>query len=327
MIFSVIKTIKCFLILLLYSITLLPPASAEQLQYSRVLSDEHYQFQYQWLDYQQKKQSLAFTLPADILYNSFRSFKAYRSSIASKVVMRNVQRILNQTPIEGVNVQFLTMGLAHNAHTNIKITGSDHITVKKAHAQVRILQQQEINRYYRKHYYQPFTDHHNNAAIKVDHGRVAQASVEAFKPISKEILEQVKVKDVRLVTNFILGFMQSIPYSTLESKASSSGAGFNPPMKLLYENQGDCDSKMALTVALLKATMPNINIIMVYIEEHVFIGINTNALAGDKTLEHNNRLYVLADPTGPSTMKLGGISPDAEMAINQSAYVVERYRN
>lgn len=207
----------------------------------------------------------------------------------------------------------------------MKVTGSDSLNVQKAYAVVEKVRQEEEQRYFATNYYRPHIDHFNTSSVKIDHARIAKESIKSLKPISETILDTVSKKDVRLVTNFILGFMQNIPYNTLESKSNSSGSGFNPPMKLLFENQGDCDSKMALSVALLKATMPGIKIVIVYIDKHVFLGINAKQKIGDKMLQFEDELYVLADPTGPSVLSLGEISPSAELAINQSAYVVEPY--
>ncbi|MGB0935901.1 MAG: hypothetical protein ACPGTQ_00515 [Colwellia sp.] len=300
-------------------------ALAKQSKYSRKLNGEHYQFSYQWLDHRKQTQSLSFNVSAEQLSNSFRSFKTYKPTIANKVITRNVHKKLSQEDLVDVQVHYPSM--VQPFDSTIKITGSDELKVQKAYKKLAKIQQQEVNRYYLKHFYRPHKDHFNNSGIKVDHARVAKATIKNVKPVSKLILEKVQIKDVRLVTNYILGFMQSIPYDTLESTSNSSGTGFNPPMRLLYENQGDCDSKMVLTVALLKAAMPGIKVVLIYIEQHVFIGINAIKMAGDKTVKHNNDLYVLADPTGPNVLPLGNIPTDLEIAIDQSAYVIEAYRD
>lgn len=125
----------------------------------------------------------------------------------------------------------------------------------------------------------------------------------------------------------MLSFVQNIPYSTLESRLTSSGAGFNPPAKLLWENQGDCDSKMALTATILRSLMPRIDMAMIYIDEHAFIGIAVPAEAGEVNIEHQEVSYLLADPTGPALYKLGSLAPESELAIDQGRYVVEEFHS
>ena len=318
---------NCLTLLLLCNAALCLPLQAKQLRYSKVDEGEQIQFHYKWLDSHQKQQALTFTLTKKALFNRFREFKAFNSHIANKTMMRNVKKQLDNEPIDDVKIEIIHLGVDKNSDLAIKITGQEQLKVKLADAKIKRMQQQEIKKYYTTHYYHLFEDHHKNSAIKVDHGSIARGSVADFKPLSSIILKNVDVKSVRLVTNFILGFSQSIPYSTLESKATSSGAGFSPPLKLLFENQGDCDSKMTLTIALLRAVMPRIKMIMIYIDNHTFIGINAPIIEGDTTLIYNNVNYVLADSTGPKMLALGKITTESEMAIHQGHYVVEEYRD
>jgi hypothetical protein len=161
----------------------------------------------------------------------------------------------------------------------------------------------------------------------VNHTSIANDSVADFKVLKPIILEKVSIKNIRKVTNLVLSFVQSIPYSTLESRITSSGAGFNPPAKLLWENQGDCDSKMTLTATILRALMPRIDMAMIYIDKHAFIGIAIPADAGEMTIEHQGVNYLLGEPTGPALYKLGRLAPESELAINQGAYVAEAFHS
>ena len=148
-----------------------------------------------------------------------------------------------------------------------------------------------------------------------------------FKVLKPIILDKVSIENVRKVTDFVLSFVQSIPYSTLESRLTSSGAGFNPPAKLLWENQGDCDSKMTLTATILRALMPRIDMAMIYIDQHAFIGIAIPAEANEISIEYQGVNYLLAEPTGPALYKLGTLAPESELAINQERYVVEEFHS
>jgi hypothetical protein len=113
--------------------------------------------------------------------------------------------------------------------------------------------------------------------------------------------------------------------STLESRITSSGSGFNPPLQVLWENQGDCDSKMTLTAALLRALMPRIDMTLIYIDGHAFIGIDIPGQANEVTIEHNEVKYLLAEPTGPALLPLGTLAPESELAINQGHYIAQDY--
>ena len=169
-----------------------------------------------------------------------------------------------------------------------------------AYQQVKKLEQQETQKYFKENYFQYFVDHNNQAGVKVNHIDIANDSVTDFKFLKNIILEKVSIKNIRKVTNYVLAFVQNIPYSPLESRISSSGAGFNPPAKIIWENQGDCDSKMTLTATLLRALMPRIDMAMIFIDQHAFIGIAIPPKAGEITVKDKGITYVLAEPTGPA---------------------------
>jgi hypothetical protein len=121
--------------------------------------------------------------------------------------------------------------------------------------------------------------------------------------------------------------VQSIPYSPLESRITSSGAGFNPPAKLLWENQGDCDSKMTLSATILRALMPRIDMVMIYIDQHALIGIAITGEAGEMTIDYQGITYLLAEPTGPALYPLGTLTPESELAVDQGRYIAEAFHS
>ena len=148
------------------------------------------------------------------------------------------------------------------------------------------------------------------------------ADLKIIKPL---ILEKVSIKNIRKVTNYVLSFIQNIPYSPLDSRISSSGAGFNTPLKLLWENQGDCDSKVTLTASLLRALMPRISMVLVFIDQHAFIGIAIPPNGDEIAIIENGVTYVLAEPTGPALLPLGELAPSSEQAIYNGHYITQHY--
>lgn len=295
--------------------------NAEQLSFAKKEVEGGYHFKYQWLDYQQEEKGINFTLDNDRLFDKFRDFKTYQGSYAQKTILRRIKKHMQKNPIAGVQLSY------HQRQGSffIEARGLDAKKVAKAYQSLAIIEEEITQAYLREIYYQRFTNHTQTTGIKVDHVNVANDSVADLKPLKPLILDHVSIQNIRKATNFVLGFVQSIPYSTLESRMTSSGAGFNPPLKLLWENQGDCDSKMTLTAALLRALMPRIEMVLVFTEDHAFIGINEPATAGEITIIHNDITYLLADPTGPAIMPLGMLSEEAELAINQGHYTAQNY--
>ncbi|TYK65412.1 hypothetical protein CWS31_010860 [Colwellia echini] len=296
-------------------------SQAEQLSFSKKKIEQGYSFHYQWLDFNSEIQSMNFTLSNEGLFERFRDFKSYQKNYAQKSIFRAIKKKLRRKPIPGVQILYKK----DNDHFYIEARGIDKNKVAKAYQTIAEIEQEVTEQYLSESYYQAFTDHLQNSGMKVNHGNIANNSVADLKPLKPLILDRVSIRNIRKVTNYVLGFVQSIPYSKLESRLTSSGAGFNTPLQLLWENQGDCDSKMTLTAALLRALMPRIKMALIFVDDHAFIGINIPAKAGELTINHDGINYVLGEPTGPATLPLGVLAPTSELAINQGHYTVQTY--
>ena len=314
------KTIKILLCLFL----LLPSlVQSKQISFSKHQQGDQYIFNYQWLDHKNKPQSMRFALTKSALFKRFRLLKAYQSEFAEKTIMRTVKKQLRKQPLNGAQAFFLQQG----GKMVVQVKGQEDKNVALAYQKVKEIEQEAFAQYFKNNYYQLFTTHDQQTGVKVDHVNIANDSVADFKVLKPIILETVAIENIRKVTNYVLSFVQSIPYSTLESRITSSGAGFNPPAKLLWENQGDCDSKMTLTATILRALMPRIDMAMIYIDQHAFIGIAIPAETGEMTIEHQGISYLLGEPTGPALYRLGQLAPESELAVNQGRYVAENFHS
>jgi hypothetical protein len=315
--------VKLITVILCLSLLLASSIEAKQVSFAKQLRDDNYIFKYKWLDHDDQLQSMNFALTKSALFERFRMLRAYQSEFAQKTIMRTVRKQLRQQPLKGAQAFFLQQ----DGKMVVQVKGQDDKNVALAHQKVKKIEQEALSKYLKKNYYQFFNTHEQQSGVKVNHTSVANDSVADFKILKPIILEKVSIKNIRKVTNYVLSFVQSIPYSTLESRITSSGAGFNPPAKLLWENHGDCDSKMTLTATILRALMPRIDMAMIYIDKHAFIGIAIPANPGEMTIEHEDVDYLLAEPTGPALYKLGQLAPESELAINQGAYVAEAFHS
>lgn len=295
--------------------------NARQISFTKKATETGYHFFYQWLDMNKNAQAMDFTLSNEALFQRFRELKPYQANFARKAIIRKIKKTIQQQPMPGVQVQFRQV----NNDFTMQVLGTDSDKVNRAYQQLAQLEQQATTEYFKENYYQAFTNHDQQTGIKVDHARIARSNVMDLKPLKPTILEKASIQNIREVTNFVLGFVQSIPYSTLENRITSSGAGFNPPLKVLWENQGDCDSKMTLTASLLRSLMPRIEMALVFIDQHAFIGIAIPANADEISIEHQGIHYLLAEPTGPMLLPLGKLAAESELAINQGRYVIETF--
>lgn len=295
--------------------------SAKQLSFSKKANEDTIQFNYQWLDKAQESQSISFAIEKALLFDRFRDFKAYQASHAKRYIDQGIKKALSNQNTPDVHFSF------HGAGDNmqIEIRSQNQQALDEAYQTIANLEANLMQEYLHNNFYQQFISYDSNLAIKPDHTRFAYESVNDFKPLKSLILDKVSIQNVRKVSNYVLGFVQSIPYATLESRVTSTGAGFNPPLRTLWENQGDCDSKVTLTAAIFRSLMPRIKMMLVFIDNHALLAINIPAQGDELSIEVDGLQYVLAEPTGPAMMNVGELSPESTFAIRNGHYYAEPF--
>jgi len=294
-------------------------AASKQLHFSKVEKGDTYQFNYQWLDHQNESQEMSFTLNKSVLFNSFRNFRTFKPALATQYINKSIVKHLHKNPIANVQINY-----AKNTG-NITVRGTDLKAINNAEKEITALNNEYTKKHLDTNFYHHFTTYNNTQAIKPNHVKFATLSASDLKPMKPVIMEKVSIKNIRKATNYVLAFVQSIPYSTLDFRIDSSGAGFNPPQKLLWENQGDCDSKVTLTASILRSLMPRIKMVLVYIDNHALIGIDTIAKANEITITLDGTTYLLAEPTGPALFPVGTLNHASELAITQGQYTAEKF--
>ncbi|WP_440876184.1 hypothetical protein [Thalassotalea sp. PLHSN55] len=310
------------LALLLITALLLPTtAYAKQMSFSRTKDADNYLFAYQWLDHNKQLQQLEFTINKKALFGKFRNFRSYKADIAQQHILYGIKKAVAKKPLENAQLRFENQ----DGQTIIHIVGDTPEAIESAQQQLTQLKDQVTTEHLKESFYHTFELYDQSQGIKPDHVRIANNSVVDLKPLKPILLSKFSIKNIRNATNYTLGFVQNIPYATLESRLSSSGAGFNPPLKLLYENQGDCDSKVTLTAALLRSLMPRVKMVMIFLDQHALIGVNVKPEGDDIFINHQGEIYVLAEPTGPQLLTLGNLAPTSELAILNGHYSVENY--
>lgn len=294
---------------------------ANQLSFNKKTTDKSVQFQYQWLDQAQQPQSLSFSIDKKTLFNRFRNFKSYKGMHAKRYIDQKIRKKLQQEPLPNVKVKFIGRG----NNLQMQLQGKDQAAIEQAQRTISALEEDLMREHLAKNFYTQFAWYDNNYAIKPDHVRFAKESVNDFSTLKPLILNSVSIQNIRQVSDYVLAFVQSIPYATLESRVTSSGAGFNPPLQLLWENQGDCDSKVTLTAAIFRALMPRIKMQLVFIDNHALLAINIPSEGDELTITVDGLSYILAEPTGPALMRAGELSAEAEFAIRNGRYYAEAF--
>ncbi|WP_157447206.1 hypothetical protein [Catenovulum agarivorans] len=287
--------------------------------FEKLKQGQQTQFNYVWLNHQQQKLQLSFALDNRQLFGLFRKFKLYQPHLAQRYVYVSMQKALVSWPNKKQRVKLISRP------NDIKIVayGSQDEQPHELMQHLLQIQYQAQQTYLEQNTYSQMTNAFGNQVIKPDHMRIAKESLEFVQPIVEQVPQELSGYITRDSINFLLSWLQSIPYSALESRSESMGLGFNPPNKLLFENQGDCDSKSTLFAAIMRAFVPNLGIVMVYLPNHALVGLQIPYSQADEYIELDGNYYVLAEPTGPAVLPLAEIGVESKRAIDAGSFSAE----
>lgn len=295
-------------------------AGAEQLKFKKAQSESGVLFSYEWLDMESTRQSISFELPHTAIKAAPTQQANYRPKIAQRYVTVALMEAAKKVNPKEARVKIIPK----RDSIDIQVKGADEDKVESILSNLKAVQQEAYNAYLDEHYFTRFTTLFNQKAIKPDHTRYAAESVKPLVAASQAFYEKVNVQsDSRAYFSLILSWLQSIPYDTLEDRVVSNGSGYAPPINVLMQNVGDCDSKAVLASSMVRAFLPSTKMIMVFLPNHALLGIALTPMVGDRTIVHDGETYVLYDPTGPALIPFGQVSEDTERYIVTGRYQVE----
>lgn len=295
-------------------------ALGTQTRFETATVDNGVTFSYEWLDIDSQPQQVMFTLSQDALSVTPLQQTNYKPQIAQRYVLVSLLKEAKKIDARKAVVNVMPS----NEGINIKVSSKDDALATRILSDLTSVQHKAHDTYLYDNYYTRFTTMFNQRAVKPDHLRYIDETAKSLVPVSQAFYEKINASaDARAYFSLLLGWVQSIPYDTLEDRVASSGAGFAPPMGLLLQNKGDCDSKAVLTSALVRAFLPNTDMIMVFLPEHALLGVAITPIAGDETLDIDGQTFVLYDPTGPALLPFGQVSTRTKQFIDTGRYQVE----
>ncbi len=311
--------INCYLLTVLLMSSHL---SAKQLKFDKQLVDDKYQFNYEWLDDSGKEQMLEFALSTESVNGHYRHFKALRPSLLQMYSVRKLkQAAAKLDPKKGS----VTIHSRVN-RVEFEISSREQEWITEQSIELSELYESSLREYLKQEYYTEFPGFHNFSDTKIykpDHIRFAQESAKALMPITEKIKEKMPKATARGIAVYLLSWLQTIPYDTMESRATSNGSGYVPPVRLLANNKGDCDSKVTLMASIMKAMFPRLRVAIIYIPGHALIGMNVSHLAEDEKLDIDGLDYTLAEPVGPALLPFAEISEQSKRYLASGNYRVE----
>lgn len=311
------KTFIIVLIAWLISFT----SEAEQLVFDKKSKDNQTHFKYRWKNQAGEARELAFSYDNKTLFSHFRGFRAYQPQRAKQTAMVALRKAAAKFDRAKLNINFIE----RQDSVQFSVAGGN----KKQRDQALKYLNQEYDKatqsFLRKSFYNTLTDQFKRTGIKPDHVRFAKEGSKDLKPIVTAFRQQYGKKGIRDTAAEVLAFVQSIPYSTLQDRRRSSGAGFSPPLRLINNNQGDCDSKVTLMAAMLKGIYPRMSLAIIYLPNHALIGMQVSHRKDERYVKLSGRTLLLAEPTGPAMLKLGELGKDSAFFINGQQFTHEMF--
>lgn len=301
--------------------------AAEQLSFKKVRTGDQTKFSYKWKDVNSEILEFDFKLATKNVNSDFRHFKALTPSRLQMYSVKKLKQAIAKLDPRKGSVKIKT----HYQSVNFEFRSTDKDWMKQQSSELHEVYNSSLKEFLHKEYYIEFqpigykSNNSRNLTYKPDHVRFAKESQKSFRPLIKSLSQKLPGATARTTSIFLLSFFQSIPYSTLESRVESNGAGFSPPIKVLANNRGDCDSKVTLMASIIKAMYPKLQIIIVYIPDHALIGLHVSHLNTDYRLNVEGLHYTLAEPTGPGLIEFAEISERSRRFIDSGIYRVESF--
>ena len=161
--------------------------------------------------------------------------------------------------------------------------------------------------------------------IQPDYNRIIDISSSELGDVAEALLqaaggEQTPPRDL---FNYLLAFVQAIPYQQLQSSDGLRGSGFLLPQQVLSNNRGDCDSKVTLLASLWRYLQPEIPLVLLFVPDHALLGVALPAQGAEETLTVAGGRWLLAEPTGPAELSAGQIGASSRLYIQSRSYQAE----
>lgn len=293
---------------------------AEQIAFKKVKLPSGQHFSYEWRDSAAQTQQLEFTLPINQVGK--QSHKRFVENMAQQYVYIELHKAARKVdPREArINIRRRTQN-----NIEVEVKSRSEQMLQKWQKAMRQSEKDAFDQYLFDHYYNRFTSYLGEEAIKPDHLRYITENKRPLLPVAQAIYDMLPINtESRAYINLLLSWVQSIPYNELEDRMTSNGAGYLPPLGIITNNQGDCDSKSVLMASLIRSLLPDVPMVMIYLPQHALLGISMPFRTNEPTYTFEGIDYLLMEPTGPAITALGEISNKSQSDISAGLYSYER---
>jgi hypothetical protein len=294
------------------------PSFSQQLTFNKTKQNMEMYFNYTWSDHQEQTQDITFTLP--LLQLNSQTHKKFVPNLAQQYVYIELHKAARKIDPREARVKIQHRG----QDIQVQVTSRSNSLIEKWQRSMDQSQKKALDQYLQDNYYSRFYSHLGQEAVKPDHLRYISENKAALLPIAQAVYDKLPTNsETRAYVNLVLSWVQSIPYNELKNRLSSNGAGYLPPLSVVANNQGDCDSKTVLMASLVRSLLPDVSMTMVYLPNHALLGIVLPFRTNEQTLSVNGLEYLLMEPTGPAKIPLGDIANRSSRDIAANMYSLE----
>jgi hypothetical protein len=299
--------------LLLCLVLLVPPLSAAPQRLELKPQQQALQFTYRF-EFARQAQQLSFSLDNASLNNHFRQFRALTPALLQQYLWRDLRAHVAQYP--GARL----MRLPGKSSLRYKLHATDSQLLQQLDTELKQLQQERMAHYLQQEYYYQLTLPWGEQVIIPDHARLMQDSLPDLLPVATALHQKLANTASRVSLDYISQWIQQIPYQDLSDRQQSAGASYSPPLKLLQENRGDCDSKTVLLAAMLRMLLPDVKLAIIYLPQHALLAVQLPASADDMTVSIDGKDYLLVDPIGPALLPAGQIAAQFQLYTRNNQF-------
>lgn len=157
-------------------------------------------------------------------------------------------------------------------------------------------------------------------SLSFDYSKIVEESRPLIKPLwlqFKSLTGQYNLS-ARERVELIMRFLQDVPYGIPpENYKGRYIAGLFPPMELLINTWGDCDSKSILMATLLSFDQELYDkIAMILVPGHALLGLRLIPGPYERYIDYRGSRYIYAEPVGLARSPLGKTNSPYSNAID-----------
>jgi len=273
-------------------------------------------FSYQWPD----APALEFQLMDEHL-SVYRGLRRYQPHITEQAVRNALIR--KSAVLQQAHPGSRILLSPPNLPLSFSVQATDRNIAAKLQQEMAAAQQKALQEHLYQGYYWLLQDPVKGTGVIPDHIRFMQDALPQLKPVADAFVKLYGKQNVRDIAMALTRWVQQIPYRDMENRLTSNGQGFVAPTQLIYDHQGDCDSKAVLWATIMRHIFPTLEIRILYLPEHAIIAAQIPATETEQIIELGPDSLLLLDPTGPALSKLGQIG-DAYQAFLHNKQFTQR---